>query len=74
MLGVRCHGARALRSAPAQREKSKVLAAQVWSADMRLFEDHNAAWNEWVGPQNPPVRAYVRADLWRPNILVETTT
>ena len=38
---------------------------------MRLFEDHNAAWNEWVDPQNPPVRARVRADLWQPNMLVE---
>ena len=52
-------------------DKSKVLTAQVWLADMRMFEDHNAAWNEWVDPKNPPVRACVRADLWRPNMLVE---
>jgi enamine deaminase RidA (YjgF/YER057c/UK114 family) len=52
-------------------DKSKLLTAQVWLADMRLFEDHNAAWNEWVDPQNPPARACVRADLWRPNMLVE---
>jgi enamine deaminase RidA (YjgF/YER057c/UK114 family) len=52
-------------------DKSKLLTAQVWLADMRLFEDHNAAWNEWVDPQNPPVRACVRADLWQPNMLVE---
>ena len=52
-------------------DKSKLLTAQVWLADMRLFEDHNAAWNEWVDPQNPPVRACVRAELWRPNMLVE---
>jgi enamine deaminase RidA (YjgF/YER057c/UK114 family) len=52
-------------------DKSKLLTAQVWLADMRPFEDHNAAWNEWVDPQNPPVRACVRADLWRPNMLVE---
>jgi enamine deaminase RidA (YjgF/YER057c/UK114 family) len=38
---------------------------------MRLFDDHNEVWNEWVDPQNPPVRAYVRAELWRPNMLVE---
>ena len=52
-------------------DKSKLLTAQVWLADMRLFEDHNAAWNAWVDPQNPPVRACVQAELWRPNMLVE---
>ena len=44
-------------------DKSKLLTAQVWLADMRLFEAHNAVWNSWVDPQNPPVRACVRADL-----------
>ncbi len=52
-------------------DKSKLLTAQVWLADMRLFEDHNAAWNEWVDPNNPPARACVRADLWQPGMLVE---
>jgi enamine deaminase RidA (YjgF/YER057c/UK114 family) len=52
-------------------DKSKLLTAQIWLADMRLFEAHNAVWNEWVDPQNPPVRACVQADLWRPNMLVE---
>src|SRR3978361_1714850 len=27
-------------------DKSQLLSAQVWIADMRLFEDHNSAWNE----------------------------
>jgi enamine deaminase RidA (YjgF/YER057c/UK114 family) len=52
-------------------DKSKLLTAQVWLSDMRLFEAHNAVWNEWVDPKNPPVRACVQADLWRPSILVE---
>jgi len=52
-------------------DKSKLLTAQVWLSDMRLFEDHNAVWNECVDPQNAPVRACVRAELWRPNMLVE---
>jgi enamine deaminase RidA (YjgF/YER057c/UK114 family) len=38
---------------------------------MRLFDAHNAVWNEWVDRRNPPVRACVQADLWRPNMLVE---
>ncbi len=52
-------------------DKSKLLTAQVWLSDMRLFEAHNDAWNAWVDRQNPPVRACVQADLWRPNMLVE---
>ena len=44
-------------------DKSQLLTAQVWLADMRLFEAHNAVWNTWVDPQHPPVRACVGADL-----------
>ena len=51
-------------------DKSRLLTAQVWLADMRLFEAHNTVWNAWVDPQNAPVRACVRADLVR-NCLVE---
>lgn len=52
-------------------DKSKLLTAQVWLADMRDFEDHNSVWNEWVDRKNPPVRACVGAPLWRPGMLVE---
>jgi enamine deaminase RidA (YjgF/YER057c/UK114 family) len=51
-------------------DKSKLLTAQVWLADIRYFEAHNAVWNEWVDREHPPVRACVRADLVR-NCLVE---
>ena len=52
-------------------DKSHLLSAQVWIADMRLFEDHNSIWNEWVDPANPPVRACLTTDFWRPGMLVE---
>ena len=52
-------------------DKSKLLTAQVWLSDMRLFEAHNVAWNAWVDRENPPVRACVRADLVGPGLLVE---
>ena len=57
--------------AMAGTDKSKLLSAQVWLSDMRLFDAHNAAWNEWVDRENPPVRACLRADLVRPGLLVE---
>lgn len=52
-------------------DKSRLLTAQVWLTDMSLFEEHNAAWNSWVDADNPPVRACVQAELWRPGLLVE---
>ena len=52
-------------------DKSKLLVAQVWLADMSDFDDHNAIWNDWVDRQNPPVRACVGAPLWHPGVRVE---
>jgi enamine deaminase RidA (YjgF/YER057c/UK114 family) len=51
--------------------KSKLLTAQVCLSDMRFFRQHNLAWNEWVDPENPPVRACVQAELFDPGLLVE---
>jgi enamine deaminase RidA (YjgF/YER057c/UK114 family) len=47
------------------------LTANLWIKDMALFSQMNAVWNEWVDPENPPCRACVRADMARPEILVE---
>jgi enamine deaminase RidA (YjgF/YER057c/UK114 family) len=52
-------------------DKSKLLTANLWIKDMALFSQMNAVWNDWVDPQNPPCRACVRADMARPEILVE---
>jgi len=52
-------------------DKSRALTAQVWLSDIRLFRQHNLAWNEWVDPQNPPARACVQAELTAPGLLVE---
>ena len=57
--------------AVAGSDKSRLLTAQVWLSDMSLFEAHNAAWNAWVDPNNPPARVCVRAELWQPQMLVE---
>ena len=52
-------------------DKSQLLTAQVWLRDMSLFAPHNAIWNNWVDPANPPVRVCVAAELWQPALLVE---
>ena len=52
-------------------DRSKLLTAQVWLADMRMFAEHNEEWNAWVDRDNPPVRACVEARLAHPALLVE---
>ncbi len=51
--------------------KSSLLAANLWITDMANFAAMNKVWNGWVDPENPPARACVKADLARPEILVE---
>ena len=51
--------------------KSNLLTANLWIKDMALFSQMNAVWNDWVDPANPPCRACVRADMARPEVLVE---
>ncbi|MGH7031010.1 MAG: RidA family protein [Stellaceae bacterium] len=57
--------------AQAGTSKSNLLAANLWIKDMALFAEMNSVWNAWVDPQNPPARACVKADLARPEILIE---
>jgi enamine deaminase RidA (YjgF/YER057c/UK114 family) len=57
--------------AQAGTNKSKLLHANLWIKDMAMFADMNSVWNAWVDPQNPPVRACVRADMARPEVLLE---
>jgi len=52
-------------------DKSKILTAQVWLADMTLVAEMNEVWNAWVDPAIPPARACVSGELYRPEVLVE---
>jgi enamine deaminase RidA (YjgF/YER057c/UK114 family) len=51
--------------------KSNLLSANLWIKDMAMFRDMNSVWNEWVDPRNPPARACVKAEMARPEVLVE---
>jgi enamine deaminase RidA (YjgF/YER057c/UK114 family) len=57
--------------AHAGSDRSHLISAMVWLADMGDFDDHNLEWNEWVDVDNPPVRACVQARLWWPGLRVE---
>jgi enamine deaminase RidA (YjgF/YER057c/UK114 family) len=51
--------------------KSKLLTATVYIADMKTFDEMNAAWDAWVDKANPPARATVETTLARPQFKVE---
>lgn len=52
-------------------DKSKLLSANVWLADISKFDEMNKVWDAWVVPGNPPARACVEARLARPGLTVE---
>jgi len=52
-------------------DKSKLLSANIWLADIRGFAEMNEAWDAWVAKGNPPARATVEAKLAAPHYLVE---
>ena len=57
--------------AAAGSDKSKLLSATVYIANMSTFAEMNAAWDAWVTPGQTPARATVEARLAQPKYLVE---
>lgn len=51
--------------------KSRILTATVYVADMKQKPQMDEAWLAWVDPKNPPARATVEAQLGTPDTLVE---
>jgi enamine deaminase RidA (YjgF/YER057c/UK114 family) len=49
--------------AEAGTDKSRILTAIVYIADMAQKPEMNRAWDEWVDPANPPRRACIGAVL-----------
>jgi enamine deaminase RidA (YjgF/YER057c/UK114 family) len=50
-------------------DKSKILSAIVYITDMKQKSEMNRAWDEWVDPKNPPMRACIGVDLEAPHIV-----
>ena len=57
--------------ARAGSDKSRILMAQIFLADLADFEGMNQAWDAWVAPGNAPPRATVQAALAMPEWKVE---
>jgi enamine deaminase RidA (YjgF/YER057c/UK114 family) len=57
--------------AKAGSDKTKILRAQIFIADIAEFPGMNAVWDSWVVPGQTPARATVEAKLAKPEWKVE---
>lgn len=57
--------------ARAGSDKTKILRAQIFLADLADFPGMNAVWDGWVVPGHTPPRATVQAALAKPEWKVE---
>jgi enamine deaminase RidA (YjgF/YER057c/UK114 family) len=52
-------------------DKSKLLSATIWLADMADFPEMNAVWDAWIDGRDAPARATGEAKLATPDYKVE---
>ncbi len=52
-------------------DKTRILSAQIWLADMTQFAEMNSVWDQWVPQGHTPARATGEAKLAAPGYLVE---
>ncbi|MEW9918781.1 RidA family protein [Marimonas sp. MJW-29] len=57
--------------AEAGSDKSRILQAVIWLADMADFDEMNGVWDAWVPEGHAPARACGEAKLARPDFTVE---
>jgi enamine deaminase RidA (YjgF/YER057c/UK114 family) len=50
-------------------DKSKVLAATIYLNDVAQKSEFNRAWDAWVDPKNPPMRACVGVEIEPPHLV-----
>jgi enamine deaminase RidA (YjgF/YER057c/UK114 family) len=57
--------------AEAGTDKTRILSAQIWLADMATFAEMNVAWDAWLPQGHTPARATGEAKLATPDYKVE---
>lgn len=57
--------------AEAGTDKTRILMAQIFVANMKEFSGMNKAWDAWVADGNAPPRATVESRLANPDFKVE---
>lgn len=58
-------------------DKSHLISATIWLADIADFQAMNAVWDTWVDPANPPARATgesrLAKDKYRVEVMITAT-
>lgn len=57
--------------AEAGSDRSRLLSATIWLADIADFAEMNSVWEAWIDPANPPARATGECRLAAPEFKVE---
>lgn len=57
--------------AEAGTDKTKLLTANIWLADMKDFQAMNGVWDAWITEGSAPTRACVESKLASPRFVVE---
>ncbi len=57
--------------ADAGTDKTNLISATIWLADMNDFAEMNEVWDAWVVPGETPARACVESKLAAPQFTVE---
>lgn len=52
-------------------DKTKLISANIWLADIKTFAEMNSVWDKWVVQGATPARATVEAKLAAPEYTVE---
>lgn len=52
-------------------DKTRIITAQIWLADIATFAEMNAVWDKWVAPGQTPARWTGEAKLAAPEYTVE---
>lgn len=57
--------------AQAGSDKSKLVSATIWLADIASYDAINHVWDAWIAPGEPPARACVQSPLAGAEYLIE---
>jgi enamine deaminase RidA (YjgF/YER057c/UK114 family) len=52
-------------------DKSRLLQATIWLADMAFYDEMNAVWDAWIVPGQAPARVCVESKLADPDYKLE---
>lgn len=59
------------RLASVGSDKSRIAHITIWLSHLLHFQEVTEAWNDWVDPEHPPVRACAQVNLANKNLKVE---